>query len=91
MNTLIYDILGALLYGFAAWNLVLYAIVSLFKKEMFISIVISFIVCIAFTLAVGFLWYPLAFVLHVPAILVFFLYDLIKTRKAPSEKAQKGA
>lgn len=80
---MLYEVIGALLYGFAAWNLVLYAADRITKKDEITLMIITLIACMIITLAIGFTWYPLAFVLHVPAVVLFFLYDLIKYKKAP--------
>lgn len=86
-----YAIIGALLYGYTVWNVVLYVVDRITKKDELSLFIISLVLCMALTLVIGFIWYPMAFVLHVPAVVVFFLYDLVKYKKAPSEKVQKGA
>jgi hypothetical protein len=79
---LLYVFIGALIYGFAAWNLIYAGINALtkYKANQIKIMAISLLIGICLTSLCGILFYPPALLFHNIGIILFFIYDLLKSQ-----------
>jgi hypothetical protein len=84
---LLYDFIGAMIYGFAAWNLIYAGInaITKYKANNIKVLASSFLVGIFLTTLGGILIYPPALLFHNIAIILFFTYDLFKSQNSKKE------